>query len=515
MDISNWVTHRALRSPNKVAIRFEAGDWTNRQFEDRVGRLAGALVDELDIRIGDRVAYLGLNSPDLLALFFACARVGACIVPLNWRLAPAEHEYQIDTAAPRAIFVEASYVDHLTRVRCRIEGIRHLVIGGDHDRPPHWLDYGAVIAAASPLPANSRHDLMASPCEIKFTSGTTGRPKGAVRTQEGVFYNAVNAGRLFALTADDHVLAVLPMFHAGGMHIQTTPAVYWGSTITIHRRFEPGACLAEIAAGRPTLLLGVPALSAAITSHPLFPSTDVSSLRCFCGGSQMVPDAVIDPWVRRGVPFIQVYGSTEAGPVAIGSSVADDTCKDNSAGKPALHMEVRLVDDSGNDVEDGETGEIWVRGRSVLKEYWKNPEATKDSLSEDGWYKTGDTAYRDGDGDYHIRGRKKDMIISGGENIYPAELDNVLAECADIEEFAVVGRPDARWGEVPVVCLVVKAGRSLTKEQVIGSFQNRLARFKHPHDVVFLEGPLPRSAVGKIKGFELREIARRAGPAEP
>ena len=503
MDISNWVAHRALWAPARTALRFERGDWSNAEFEDRVGRLAAALRHELHIGEGDRVAHLGLNSPDLLALFFACARIGALIVPLNWRLTPSEHAYQLGDAAPAVLLVEQEYWDHVGRIRSQFEHLRYVAYRGTAQPGPGWIDYEAMLAASAPLSPDAKRDL-GTPCEVKYTSGTTGKPKGSVRTQEGVFYNAINSGYVFELTPQDHVLTAIPMFHAGGMHIQTTPAVHWGAIVTIHRRFEPGAVLAEIAKSRPTLLLAVPAVSGALIAHPDFAKTDISCLKCVCGGSSVVPEAVIRPWTDRGVPFNQVYGMTETGPTAIASSIADGKRKSSSAGKPVPYMEARLVDDAGRDVKLGARGEIWLRGPALLKEYWRNPEATREAFDPEGWFKTGDVAHCDEEGFYYVDDRKKDMIISGGENIYPAELENVLADCADIAEFAVIGRADARWGEIPVACVVLKPGRAMTKEQVIGLFQNRLARFKHPRDVLFLEGPLPRTSLGKVQKFELR-----------
>ncbi|MGH7006467.1 MAG: AMP-binding protein, partial [Alphaproteobacteria bacterium] len=322
MDISNWVAHRAHWAPERTAIRFERGDWTNTQFEDRVGRLAAALRHELDIGEGDRVAHLGLNSPDLLALFFACARIGAIIVPLNWRLTPAEHAYQMGDSAPAALLVEPEYWDHVGRIRGQFPSLRCVAYRGTAQPGAGWLDYEAMLAASAPLSPDAKRDLK-TPCEIKYTSGTTGKPKGAVRTQEGVLFNAINSGYVFELTPQDHVLTAIPMFHAGGMHIQTTPAVHWGATITIHRRFEPAAVLAELRASRPSLLLSVPAALSAMIAHPDFARTDIACLKCICGGSSVVPEAVIRPWVERGVPFNQVYGMTETGPIAIASSIAD------------------------------------------------------------------------------------------------------------------------------------------------------------------------------------------------
>ncbi len=510
MDISHWVTHRANLWPETTALRFERGDWTNAQFEQRIARLAGALKNELGVAEGDRVAHLGLNSPDLLALFFACARIGAMIVPLNWRLTPSEHAYQLGNAAPRAFLIEQEYWEHATRIDAQIEDLAYVAYSGTAEAPAGWHRYEELLSAATPLSPDPLRDLR-TPVEIKYTSGTTGRPKGSVRTQEGVFYNAINSGHVFEMTARDHILTAIPMFHAGGMHIQTTPAVHAGAMITIQRRFDAGAVLAEIAAGKPTLLLAVPAVSLALISHPAFATTDISCLKCICGGSSVVPDAVIRPWTERGVPFTQVYGMTETGPTAIALPIADGFTRGAAAGKAALHFEMKIVAGDGSPVPQGKSGEIWLRGPALLKEYWRDPEATRESFSADGWYKTGDVAHLDAQGFVYVDDRKKDMIITGGENIYPAELENVLADCADIAEFAVIGRADPRWVEVPLACIVLKPGAQMSKDDVIGLFHGRLARYKHPRDVLFLEGPLPRTSLGKVQKFELRGRLTKAG----
>jgi len=467
MDISNWVAHRAQWAP-------------------------------------DRVAHLGLNSPDLLALFFACARVGAMIVPFNWRLTPPEHAYQIGNAEPAALLVEQEYWAHIGSIRDQFPAVKYVAYRGKAGPGAGWFDYEAMLAATAPISPDAKRDLK-TPCEIKYTSGTTGKPKGAVRTQEGVFYNAINSGAVFEITPRDHVLTAIPMFHAGGMHIQTSPAVHWGAAITIHRRFEPAAVLAEIRASRPTLLLSVPAALAAMIAHADFAKTDISCLKCICGGSSVVPEALIRPWLERGVSFNQVYGMTETGPVAIASSIADGLRKSTSAGKPVPYMEARLVDDAGRTVKPGERGEIWLRGPGLLKEYWRNPAATAESFDADGWFKTGDVAHCDEEGFYYVDDRKKDMIISGGENIYPAELENILADCPEIAEFAVIGRADPKWVEVPVCVVVRKPGRNTTAEDILALFQGKLARYKHPRDVIFVEGPLPRTSLGKVQKFELRQ----------
>ena len=503
MDISHWIAHRANWSPDKVAVHFDGIGRTYAALEDRVGRLAGALGHGLEIGPGDRVAHLGYNGPELLELLFACARVGAILVPLNWRLTVSEHLYILSDCSPKALFANPEFYEHSGKLRGPSNDLRLVACGEMPGNGGDWTPYESLVTAPDSL-APDPAAALGQPLTIVYTSGTTGRPKGTVLTQEAVFYNAVNAAAVFEMTSRDHILTVLPMFHVGGMNIQTTPAIHAGATVTIHQKFDAGDALAAIASGRPTLFLAVPAVAQAMLGHPDWDMTDISSLRCVCMGSSNVPDAVIRPWLDRGVPVTQIYGMTESCPVAIALSIEDGPRMVGSTGKPVPHCEARIVDDKGREVAAGERGEIILRGPNIMKEYWRNPDATAQCF-EDGWFHTGDIGHMDEDGFYYVDDRKKDVIISGGENIYPAELENVLADCPDIAEFAVVGRPDKKWGEVPVACVVPKHGSAVTAEDVMALFKGRLARYKHPRDVVFMEGPLPRTSLGKVQKFELRD----------
>jgi fatty-acyl-CoA synthase len=511
MDLSRWVRHRADWSPERVAVHFRGADVTYRALEGRVGRLAAALASRLGIARGDRVAYLGYNSPLVLELLFACARLGAILIPLNWRLTVAEHRHIVADATPRALFVEPEFGAHaddlrdgaLALIACEAAAA-HVGTAVPVPEPGDWLDDAGLVASIT-AESHAGGDLDA-PLLIVYTSGTTGRPKGAVLTQGALLWNALNSIAAVDMTSADHVLTVLPMFHVGGLNIHTTPAVLAGATITIARRFDPDETLDLIAARRPTLFLAVPAVAHALSRHPRFAATDLSSLRAMCTGASTVPEAVIRPWLHRGVPVTQVYGMTESGPTAIALSIADAARKVGSCGKPAAHTDARIVDDAGRDVARGQRGEIWLSGPNLSSGYWRNPEATADAFT-DGWFHTGDIAHQDADGFFYVDDRKSDVVISGGENVYPAELEHVLAECPDIAEAAVVGRPDDRWGEVAVACVVPRPGSALTRETILALFTDRLARYKHPRDVIFLE-TLPRTVMGKVQKHELR---RRLG----
>jgi fatty-acyl-CoA synthase len=312
------------------------------------------------------------------------------------------------------------------------------------------------------------------------------------------------------MTAQDHVLTVLPMFHVGGLNIQTTPALFLGATVTLHPRFAPEPALDAIERDRPTLCVLVPATIEAMTEHPRWAETRLDSLRAMTTGSTAVPQRLVDAFTCRGVPVLQVYGSTETCPIAVYTRLSGDWRRPGSSGLPGLVCDARLVDDSGCETTSGEAGEVLVRGPNVFVEYWGDAEATAEAL-RNGWYHTGDIGTRDVDGHFFIHDRKKNVIISGGENIYPAEIERVLVAHPAVAEAAVVGRPDAKWQEVPVACIVRRAPASPSE---IESFcLEQLARYKVPRDYVFLDA-LPRNAMGKVQHFRLKErLATEAQPA--
>ena len=343
------------------------------------------------------------------------------------------------------------------------------------------------------------------PLLIVYTSGTTGRPKGAVLTQNAITFNAVNSTAMHDMTSSDVVLTNLPMFHVGGLNIQTTPALHAGATVVMQRRFDPDETVKAVREERPTLMILVPALMTAILNHPGWDDLDLSSLRTINTGSTTVPLSLVDAYHARGVPIIQVYGATETAPIVIHQRIPDALTTRGSTGRAALHCDARIEDADGNILGPDQRGEIVVRGPNIMKEYWNDPAATAEVL-RDGWFHTGDIGHIDADGLFYVDDRVKDVIISGSENIYPAELEMVLDRCGDIAEAAVVGRPDDKWGEVPVAVIVPAAGASLSKEDVLNLFDGALARFKHPRDVVVFMETLPRNVMGKVLKFELRDM---------
>jgi fatty-acyl-CoA synthase len=485
MNLSRILAHWADHAPGRIAIHYRGADLTYAELWARVTRATDALAAR-GIARGDRVAMLAYNCPEILVLLLALARLGALMVPLNWRLTVAEHRLILADCTPKLLLAEDEWRRH----------------GEKLGLPTHPLT--ALEGAATPVDASRLAGSDADDALIVYTSGTTGKPKGAVLTQGALIWNAYNAIAAHDMGQQDHALNALPMFHVGGLNIQGLPVLLAGARVTLHRRFDPAHWLTDVATRRPTLSVLVPAMMAAIIAHPDWARSDLSSLRMIHAGSMIVPDSLIQAFHARGVPVGQIYGSTETAPFATVLLKEDARAKLGSAGKPALHCEIRLVADPERrgDAAEG-VGEVWVRGPNVMRGYWNAPEATRAALV-DGWYRTGDLARRDTDGFYWIVGRSQDVIISGGENIYPAELENVLADCAQIAESAVVGLADPKWGETACACIVRAPGATLDEAAVMALFEDRLARYKHPHRVLFMDS-LPKTAMGKVQKFELRK----------
>ena len=500
MDLCSLIERNAAFAPDKPATIFESERLSYQVFNARIEQTARALKAEFGISRGDRIAILSLNRPDYLVLLYACARLGAMLVPLNWRLAVAEQLFILTDASIRVLVLEQAFAEILPTVE---EKLPDTGVVGFGFVPARGIEFETMLARASGDGRNPLTDLTC-PLLIVYTSGTTGRPKGAVLRQEALFWNAVMSQHMHGLTSEDHVLTVLPFFHVGGLNIQTTPALQFGATVTIHSRFTPDATLTAIERDRPTLTVLVPATIQAVTDHPAWAMTDLSSLKAISTGSSVVPQFLIDRIVARGVPVLQVYGSTETCPVAVYTRLGGDLSRAGSTGLPGLCCEAAVIDEAGVELPSEIAGEIAVRGPNVFHEYWGNEEATREAL-RDGWYRTGDIGRRDADGYFWVHDRKRNLIISGGENIYPAEVERVLLEHPDVADCGVIGRPDARWDEVPIAYVIRRPGRLVEVEDLKGHVLTQLARFKVPRDIIFVDD-LPRTALGKIQHFVLRTL---------
>lgn len=515
MNIADWIEKWAHTAPEKIALRFEGEEYTYPQMNAAIKANARMLRQQLGIKPGDRVAYLGQNHPQVLLLMFACARLGAIFVPLNWRLAAREHLRMLQDCGAAVLFVDDLYLEQSAGFPAELPDCRCVAVnsgqGGKKDGDGAWPCLRELLAA-SEEGADRYPDIgPENPLLIIYTSGTTGFPKGAVLTQDAVQTNAHNCVLLHEMTCRDVILTMLPLFHVGGLNIQTTTGFYAGACIILQRIFEPQKVLDTLANDGVTLTVILPAHMPALRALPGWEDAKLS-LRAVLTGSSYIPDEMVRYWHGRGIPLLNMYGASETAPVAIHQSVSNAFATAGTIGFPAMHCEIRVVNVLGEDCPTDVPGEILVRGKNVMIRYWGNEKASCEALCEGGWFRTGDIGYVDAKGCYRIIDRKKDMIISGGENIYPTELENTLLDHPEIVEAAVVGRPDPRWGEVPVAIVVRREGSRLDKAGVLEWFVGRLGSYKHPKDVMFVDA-LPRNEMRKVLKHVLRDVATNPGAA--
>ncbi|MGH3392974.1 MAG: acyl-CoA synthetase [Actinomadura sp.] len=501
--IGRWVTRRARVTPEVTALVAGERRLTFAELDERTNRLARALVDRLGVRRGDRVAVLLLNSIEFMETLFACAKLGAIFVPINFRLAPPEIGYVLaDSGAD--VFVVHGPLAAAGRAARTEPGarVRHtLVVEGDPDTVEHG--YEDIVAAGSPQAV----DFDVDPRDIAmimYTSGTTGRPKGAMLTHANTIANARNqsaaSGR--GLREGDVTITAAPMFHIGGLGVHTLPLVYVGGTSVLVSKFDPAETLALMARERVTVEFLVPAMWAALMRVPGFDSHDLSALELAISGGAPTPLTVLDFFQSRGVPFQEGFGMTETAPGATMLDAAHVKEKNGSIGRPLFAVEARIVDEDDRDVPAGTVGELVLRGENIFAGYWMLPEATAEAF-RGGWFHTGDLGRSDDEGFITLVDRKKDMIITGGENVYPVEVEQVLYRCPGVREVAVAGVPDERWGETVIAVVAAEDGADLTADGVIAYARDRLAHFKCPTRVEFV-AELPRNATGKVLKTELR-----------
>ncbi len=462
--IDKIISDRARITPGRVAIEEGGRTWTYADLDARSDELAGGLSH------GDRVSTLTGNSGEHVALMFACAKAGAILHPISWRLAPAEVAFQLDDADPALFLIEDAYRD----------------LGE------------AALALASVQPAltvpdsQSDSDRQVSdddPLLLIYTSGTTGKPKGALLTHANCFWTNLSFDLATGIRPEDVVLQVLPQFHCGGWNVQSILAWWKGAKVVLERGFDPARALDLIEHERITTLMGVPANYLFMAQEPRFAEADLTSLRLAVVGGAPMPVALLDTWAARGVEIVQGYGLTEAAPNVLCLPPEDARSKAGFAGKPYPYVTCELSAEN----------ELLVRGPNVFPGYWRNAEATTGAF-RDGWLLTGDIAERDADGNYRILGRLKEMIVSGGENVYPAEVEAVLHDHSAVADAAVVGVADDRWGEACAAFVVAES--PVSEDELREHCRERLARFKVPKSFTFLD-ELPRNSMGKIQKSEL------------
>ncbi len=490
-----WLRHRAFLMPRREALVDRDRHVTYAQLAERAARLAAALQDRHGIQRHDRVATLAANCAEWLELFYATARIGAILVPLNWRLAPPELDFQLRDSAARLLFVGPEHVALADRLARDLPLEARVEVGPG---------YEALLAGAAgrDLPEAAQAGF-ADPHLILYTSGTTGWPKGAVLTHANTFWNCVNAGAAFGLSDRDTTLTALPLFHAGGVGLLTLPSLHLGGRVVLMRTFDAARACVLIREHAVSVFFGVPAIWLAMLERPDFTAASYPSLRALGSGGAPCPLAVIEQLAARGFTFLQGYGLTETAPGGTLIPPDDWRRKAGSVGKAMPHVELRVVDEADVPVAPGVVGEVHFRGPNLFAGYWNRPEATAEAFTAGGWFRSGDLGRVDDEGFLTLVDRKKDLIISGGENVYSAEVEDALFAHPAVAEAAVIGVPDQRWGEAVRAVVVLRPDHAATAEELVEHCRARLARYKAPRSVVFVDA-LPRNAAGKVLKPELR-----------
>jgi len=493
-QIFDIAAKRAELTPERTAFHeIESGRRrTYAQVEDRANRFAETLV-RLGIGRGDRIAILCHNSATFFEILFGCAKAGVILVPLNWRQTPSELAPIVADCTPRLLIHDEATADLAGRLDVALLS---------------FADYEAELVKSPGQPPAE----MAWPSDgiwyLLYTSGTTGKPKAVIQTFGMALANHVNVAQAIDLTGADATVNFLPLFHTAGINLYTIPVYLAGGTSHILTKFDPDPVMDLLESGKLSVFFGVPAIYQALSLHPAFDRADLGRVRSWgCGGAPL-PEALIRAFLARGVRVCNGMGMTETGPTVFLMDPDHAVAKLGSVGKPQLLSQVRLVDADGHDVARGERGELWFRGPAVTPGYWGNPDATRNAIDDAGWLRSGDVGRQDQDGYYYIVDRIKDMYISGGENVYPAEVEDVLTNHPDVLEAAVIGIADERWGEVGHAFIRARPGRSIDADTVRRHARDHLAAYKVPKLVTVLDD-FPRTAAGKVRKHILK--AENAG----
>ncbi|MBW2702051.1 MAG: long-chain fatty acid--CoA ligase [Deltaproteobacteria bacterium] len=492
----DWLAKWSMVDPDKVAFVDLAAEEeiSYGALNARADRAANMLRTQFGVGLGQRVAVLGANRMEQVALFFAVAKLGAILVPVNWRLAAEEVAWVLGDSTPEVLFFGAD-----------LGGTALALAGGLWSGAMVGFDdeaedgYAERLARSEDKPQACQELNADSPLMLLYTSGTTGRPKGAVLTHGSITWNAINTDCGWDLRGDDVTVAHAPLFHTGGWNVLTLPLIHRGATVLLARKFDASETLRAIEKYKVTVLFAVPTMFQMMLERPEFGQTDLSSMRFFISGGAPCPISLIEAYAAFGLTFKQGYGLTEVGPNCFVLHERDAIRKAGSVGFPVLHLDTRLVEVDGQPVGPGEVGELQLKGPTVCAGYWNNLEDTAKALDEDGWFATGDLFRIDEQGYHHVVGRLKEMYISGGENVYPAEVERVLYQLPEIVEAAVIGKADEKWGEVgyAFVAFDPACQDKLSEEVILAHCRKQLAKYKVPKGLQIMES-LPKGPSGKI-----------------
>ncbi|MFC1706948.1 long-chain fatty acid--CoA ligase [Planctomycetota bacterium] len=495
VNIGCWVSRNARLYRRKVALACAEKRLTYPELDRRVNQLGAALLRR-GVARGDRVALLLHNSIELVESVFACAKIGAIAVPLNWRLSEAEHAYVVGDCTPRVLMADEEMQERALALAGSCSAVQEVAgVGGADGAYERWVDEEEPAEVLDPSVGGS------DPHLIMYTSGSTGDPKGVMLSHANTFWQTIN-GWALGVAPDTVCLVLLPLVHVGGLNGSVTPMIHVGATVLVQRCFDAREALLTMERERVTGVVGVPQIFQFFSELPEFATVDLSACSVLISGGAPLSESLMRVYHDRGLEFRQGYGLTEASPGVSGMGPGECVQKLGSVGKPCLYTDVEVCDARGRAVEPGATGEIRVRGPNVMLGYWNRPDDTKEAI-RGGWLYTGDLGHLDEDGFLYVSGRLKEMIISGGENIFPAEIEKVLQGHPAVGSVAVMGRPDGKWGEVPIA-VVQPAGERCPAEDLIALCEQQLARYKVPRGIVFID-ELPLTSTGKVARAVLRD----------
>jgi fatty-acyl-CoA synthase len=491
---TDWLERWALYAHDKIAVKDDTTgkEYSYAEIHRKVNKLSRVLQSEFLISHGERVAVLSMNTVEYLFLYFAVQQIGGILVPINYRLAPREIEYIMSDCSARLIVFQQEYLPVLSAMNDTVVPSQRLPMRSDAIMSVTSI-LNDVMIPDDPLESRSFFN---DPCMILYTSGTTGKPKGALITNAMVFWNSVNTTMRLNLTENDVTLTFAPFFHTGGWHVLTTPFLHRGARIVFLNTFTAERVVELCDSEGVTVLFGVPTMMKMMAETKTFPTATFKTVRFAIVGGEPMPIPQIELWQRKGVPIRQGYGLTEVGPNCFSLPEEDAIRKKGSIGFPNFYIDAKIVDDHGNICGPNSPGELLLRSPVVTPGYWNNPQSTEEAI-RDGWFHTGDIVRRDDEGYYYVVDRKKDMFISGAENVYPAEVEHFLYTHPGIAEVAVIGVPDAKWGEVGKAYVAVKPGVSLHGEEILHFCAGKLAKFKIPKYVEIIDA-LPKGHSGKI-----------------
>jgi fatty-acyl-CoA synthase len=502
INIGEWIRKWSFLQPHKRALIFEDRPFTYQEVNLRTNQLCHFLLNN-GVQKGDRISVLLYNCHQYIEIFFAISKIGAILVPLNWRLAGPELEFIIKDSGSRMLIFDPEFAEVVASFSSNLNLSRRDYVSVGSPCPDWTKDYEKGVLE-NPV-HEPRLDVPVGdedPHILMYTSGTTGIPKGAILSHRKTFFNALNADIFYNLTGKDIMIVSRPMFHSGGLLVEAAPVLYKGGTLIFKKRFRPSEILETVQKYRVTLLELPATVYQFILLECDLKQYDLSSIRCYFTGGERVPKVMLKEYYRKGITISQIFGQTEASTITF-LSPDDAVLKIGSVGLPVFHGEVRIVDKTGRDVSPGEVGEIIIKGPTLMSGYWNRPDLTAETI-RDGWLYTGDLARTDEEGYVFIIDREKDMYISGGENVYPAEVEKVLHTHPKILDAGIVGVPDEKWGEVGKAFVVLKSGETMGSEEVFEFLKGKVAKYKIPRHVEFVE-ELPKTASGKIQKFVLKE----------